>query len=251
MYLILISCLPVATHEHNYLVHSNTTVVSSLLWKQSLFAWKRRRVLGKQCNPTRPLWPCGNGWFSGPSYSSELVFFRSRKGLSITCLQFCIRNCRWPWLCMSSDTCEITPGSANLSVCFSKRVSNSWLPLPASSVEKEPNGIRIQKLPGRSEWDPYPEADGFWHCDNHRSMYLAICFLTVLTAAGDEQFEESPWILKGLWGHPLKSVPCPQLLHFIKYEGMSFDDFCLEAWRHGSWEPFVNTILEAAILVPP
>ena len=23
-------------------------------------------------------------------------------------------------------------------------------------------------------------------------MYLAICFLTVLTAAGDEQFEESP-----------------------------------------------------------
>ena len=149
MYLILISCLPVATHGHNYLVHSNTTVVSSLLWKQSLFAWKRRRVLGKQCNPTRPLWPCGNGWFSGPSYSSELVFFRSRKGLSITCLQFCIRNCRWPWLCMSSDTCEITPGSANLSVCFSKRVSNSWLPLPASSVEKEPNGIRIQKLPGR------------------------------------------------------------------------------------------------------
>jgi len=96
------------------------------------------------------------------------------------------------WLHLSSDTHQITPGSANPPFTLSKRVSNSWLPLPAS-VEKEPNGIRIQKLPGTSsEWDPYPDADGFWHCDNQRSMYLAICFLTVLTAAGDEQFEESP-----------------------------------------------------------
>lgn len=75
---------------------------------------------------------------------------------------------------------------------------------------------------------------GSWHCDSHKSMCLTICFLTVLTASGDEQFEESPSILKGSWGHPLKSVPCPQLLHLIKYDGFSSDDFCFEAWRHGS-----------------
>lgn len=93
--------------------------------------------------------------------------------------------------------------------------------------------------------------DGLLHCDSHRSMCLAILSLAVLTTARDEQFEASPSILKGHCGQPLRSVPCPQFLHFIMYDGMSFDDFCLEAWRHGSWEPFVKTILEAAILVPP
>ena len=39
--------------------------------------------------------------------------------------------------------------------------------------------------------DPYP-TDGLLHCDSHRSMCLAILSLTALTAAGDEQFEESP-----------------------------------------------------------
>ena len=98
---------------------------------------------------------------------SFLPDFQSRKGLSITSPMCnsaaelvahvgCVRLHRpkiFPlskknWLHMSSDTHQITPGSANPPFTLSKRVSNSWLPLPAS-VEKEPNGIRIQKLPGR------------------------------------------------------------------------------------------------------
>lgn len=31
----------------------------------------------------------------------------------------------------------------------------------------------------------------------------------------------------------------------------SGDEVCLDAWRHGSWDPLVNTILVAAILSPP
>lgn len=40
--------------------------------------------------------------------------------------------------------------------------------------------------------DQDPDLVGSWHCDSHKLMWLAICFLTVLTAAGDEQFEGSP-----------------------------------------------------------
>jgi hypothetical protein len=39
---------------------------------------------------------------------------------------------------------------------------------------------------------PDPNLVGSWHCDSHRSMCLVICFLTVSTASGDVQFEESP-----------------------------------------------------------
>lgn len=34
-----------------------------------------------------------------------------------------------------------------------------------------------------------------------------------------ENTSNLPSILKGSWGHPLRSVPCPQFLHLIMYDG--------------------------------